>query len=328
MVVRSQSAMRLGVVLEGLLDRTLDDALELLARTAPEVTDLEVGVGGFAPTPHCDVALLLRDDDARSLWSRRIEAAGLRVSALNVAGNPLHPDREIARRHDAELRAAIRLAALLEVDCVVAMAGCPAGTPGDRTPHFDAGGWLPYLAGILERQWDEAVVPYWTELAGLASSEHESLRICVELHPGTCVYNNETFERFAAIAPNLAANLDPSHLFWQQMDPLAVATSLSRIGHAHAKDVVFNARPLALQGLLDHRWTPTDADAPWTFAAVGRGHDADWWRSFGAVLDERGVETISIEHEDPIIDTERALGEAATLLAGALGPPRLAEHAR
>jgi sugar phosphate isomerase/epimerase len=320
--------MRLGVVLEGFLDRTLDDALDLLARSAPEVTDLEVGVGGFAPAPHCDVAHLLGDRDAVTLWLRRIETAGFRVSALNVSGNPLDPDRELARRHDDELRDAIRLAALLGVDRVVAMAGCPAGAPGDRTPHFDAGGWLPYLAGIHERQWEDAVGPYWRELADFAQREHPPLLICIELHPGTCVYNAETFEQLASIAPNLAANLDPSHLFWQQMDPLAVAGSLSRIGHAHAKDVVFNERALDLHGLLDHRWTPTDADSPWTFATVGRGHDADWWASFAAVLAERGVESMAIEHEDPIIEAEPGVGQAAAFLAGALGPRQLAERAR
>jgi sugar phosphate isomerase/epimerase len=320
--------MRLGVVLESFLDRTLDEALELLGRSAPEVTDLEVGVGGFAPAPHCEVALLLRDDDARKSWLRRIETARYHVSALNVSGNPLHPDREIARKDDDELRDAIRLAALLGVDRVVAMAGCSAGAPGDRTPHFDAGGWLPYLAGVHVRQWEDAVGPYWQELAAFAQREHPALLICIELHPGTCVHNTESFEQFAAIGPNLAANLDPSHLFWQQMDPLAVARSLSRIGHAHAKDVVVNDRALAVHGLLDRRWTPTDADAPWTFATVGRGHDADWWASFAAVLAERGVESISIEHEDPTVGAERGLGEAAPLLAGALGPRRLAERAR
>jgi sugar phosphate isomerase/epimerase len=319
--------MRLGVVLEGLLARTLDDALELLATTAPEVTDLEVGAGGFAPAPHCDVRRLLDNADARRSWLRRIETAGFRVSALNASGNPLDPDEETARHHDTDLRNAIRLAALLGVDRVVAMAGCPPGAPGDRTPHFDAGGWLPYLAGVYEGQWNDAVVPYWTTLSAFASREHPTLQICVELHPGTCVYNVETFERFAAIAPNLAANLDSSHLFWQQMDPLAVAASLSRVGHAHAKDVVVNERPLALNGLLDHRWSPTDADAPWTFAVVGRGHDAEWWTSFAAVLAERGVESLSIEHEDPTIDAERGIGNASAFLAGALGPRRVAERA-
>src|SRR5438128_7267715 len=136
--------MRLGVVLEAFADRTLDETLELLA-TAPHVTDLEVGVGGFAPAPHCDVPLLLRDDAARGEWLERIEGRGFSVAALNVSGNPLDPDGDTARRHDEDLRNAVRLAAALAVDRVVAMAGCPAGAPGDRTASFDAGGWLPYL---------------------------------------------------------------------------------------------------------------------------------------------------------------------------------------
>jgi len=132
------------------------------------------------------------------------------------------------------------------------------------------------------------------------------------------VHNTETFERLAAISDNLAANLDPSHLFWQRMDPLAVVTTLSRIGHAHAKDVVFNEGELAVNGLLDRRWSPTDAGAPWTFATVGRGHDAAWWRRFLSALADRGVETVSIEHEDPTVPVEQGIGSAAELLANSI----------
>jgi sugar phosphate isomerase/epimerase len=310
--------MRLGVVLEAFLDRTLDDTLELLASVAPQGIALEVGVGGFAPAPHCNAARLLRDDAARREWSSRIEDRGFSVSALNVSGNPLDPDAPVARRHDEELRDAVRLAAALGVDRVVAMAGCPGGAPDDRTPHFDAGGWLPYLAGIGERQWQDVVGPYWQETAEFARREHPELLICIELHPGTCAHNTETFERLATISDNLAANLDPSHLFWQRMDPLAVTARLSRIGHAHAKDVVFNERELAANGLLDRRWTPTDPDAPWTFATVGRGHDERWWRSFLSVLAERGVETISIEHEDPTVPAEEGIAAAAAVLSSSV----------
>jgi sugar phosphate isomerase/epimerase len=310
--------MRLGVVLEAFVDRTLDDTLELLSSTAPQVTALEVGVGGFAPAPHCDAARLLQNDRARRDWASRVEDRGFVVSALNVSGNPLDPDVAVARRHDEELRNAVRLAAALGVERVIAMAGCPAGATGDRTPHFDGGGWLPYLAGIGGRQWEEVVGPYWRELATFVQREHPELLICLELHPGTSAHNTETFERLATISDNLAANLDPSHLFWQHMDPLAVATKLSRIGHAHAKDVVFNDGELALNGLLDPRWSPTDADAPWTFATVGRGHDEGWWRSFVSLLAERGVETISIEHEDPTVPPEQGIGAAAALLASGI----------
>jgi len=310
--------MRIGLVLEAFLDRSLDDVLDFLAASAPDVTDLEIGVGGFAPTPHCDAPLLVRDDAARARWQAGIEGRGFRISALNVSGNPLDPDPELGLRHDRELRDAIRLAPMLGVERIVAMAGCPAGMPGDRTAHFDAGGWLPYLAGIYERQWSDSVMPYWQEVSALARSEHPGLVICLELHPGSCAYNVETCERVAAVGDNLAANLDPSHLFWQQMDPLAVADRLSRIGHAHAKDVVFNAEPLALNGLLDHRWTATNADAPWTFATVGRGHDTFWWAAFIEAVAAHGVGTISIEHEDPTQSPEQGVISAARVLADAV----------
>ena len=126
--------MRFGVVLEAFLERTLDDALDLLAATAPAVTDLEVGVGGFAPSPHCDVERLLRDERARNAWLDAVEGRGYRVSALNVSGNPLDPDRALGRRHDADLRNAIRLASLLGVDRIVAMAGCPPPSPASALP--------------------------------------------------------------------------------------------------------------------------------------------------------------------------------------------------
>jgi sugar phosphate isomerase/epimerase len=307
--------MRVGLVLEAFLDRTLEELLDFLAASAPGVTDLEVGVGGFAPTPHCDARLLVRDSAARRRWLDAIESRGFRVSALNVSGNQLHPDPERAAVHDRELRDAIRLAALLGVDRVVAMAGCPAGAPGDRTAHFDAGGWLPYLAGAYERRWREVVLPYWQELTTLARAEHPGVLVCLELHPGTYAHNLETFERLAALGDNIAVNLDPSHLFWQQMDPLALCVRLSRIGHAHAKDVVFNRGELALNGLLDHRWSATDPAAPWTFATPGRGHDTAWWTDFVSALEARGVESISIEHEDPTMSAEDGVVEAARLLA-------------
>lgn len=306
--------MRLGVVLEPFADRTLNDTLEVLARIAPAVRDLEVGVGGFAPAVHCDVPLLLRDQGARRTWLQGITQRGFAVSVLNVSGNPLDPDPETARRHDEDLRNAIRLAAPLGIERVVAMAGCPPGTRGDRTAHFDAGGWLPYLVGVHERQWDDFILPYWSELAELARAEHPALQLCIELHPGTCVFNTETFERLAAIGDNLAANLDSSHLFWQQMDPLVVARRLSRIGHAHAKDVVFNSDELALNGLLDQRWSPKRPDAPWAFAVVGRGHDAWWWRSLLAALAARGVPSISIEYEDQIVPLDDGIAAAARVL--------------
>jgi sugar phosphate isomerase/epimerase len=312
--------MRLGLVTEAFADRPLAELLGWLEREAPEITDLELDAGGYAPQAHCDRAALLADAQERQRFVAAIEDRGLRIGALNAWGNPLHPDAAVAARHDAALRETIRLAAELEVDRVVALAGCPGATRDDAVPHFAGGGWLPYLEDVYEWQWRELGLPYWASLAELAAHEHPDLLVCLELHPGTLVYNTETFGRLAAIAPNLAANIDPSHFFWQQMDARAVIEAAGdRAGHAHAKDVVFDEANLARNGLLDHRWPHDPAALPWRFATVGDGHDADWWADFATWLDAAGnVGVIAIEHEDPLVAPEIGVPAAAKLLAGAL----------
>ena len=293
--------------------------MDWLLREAPLVTDLEVGAGGYAPPGHCDTKLLLRDAHAREAWAREVTSRGLRVGALNVWGNPLHPDAALAQRHDSDLRDAIRLATALGVDRVVALAGCPPGAQGDATPHFAGGGWLPYLESIHEEQWQRWVEPYWSELAAFAARENPQLLVCLALHPGTAVSNVESFNRVAALGDAIAANVDPSHFFWMQMDALAVVEAIGdRAGHCHAKDVLFDARALALNGLLDRRWPKPADEMPWNFATVGRGHDAAWWGRFVQALARTGrVHTVAIEHEDPFVDPSAGVPEAAALLAAA-----------
>jgi sugar phosphate isomerase/epimerase len=317
---RRQPAPRIGMVTEAMADRSLVDVMDWLVREAPGITDLEIGTGAYAPTSHCDMSALLRDGDARRAWLAEVETRGLRVGALNVWGNPLHPDEAVARKHDADLRDTIRLAGELRVDRVVALAGCPEGAPGDRTPHFAGGGWLPYLEGISQGQWERRVMPYWSTIAELARSENPDLLVCLELHPGTVVYNAETFDQLAALGPSLAANVDPSHFFWMGMDPIAVVEHLGeRAGHCHGKDVVFSAQNLALNGLLDRRWPRPPEAMPWNFAVVGRGRDEQWWTRFVARLVGGGrVRSIAIEHEDPFVPAEIGVKEAADVLTRAL----------
>src|SRR5215468_8371004 len=311
--------LRIGVVLEAFLDRPLEDVLPWLARAAPEVTDVEAGASGYAPRPHCDVAELLHSAQARTAWLGLIARHGLRLDALNAWGNPLHPDEDLARQHDEDLRNAIRLAVLLGADRVVAMAGCPGAVPGDRAPHFGAGGWLPYLEGVYERQWADQVAPYWSDLAAFAASQNPALRVCLELHPGTAVFNTETFSRVAALGPAIDANLDPSHFFWMGMDGHRVAAALGgRVGHVHGKDTVFHPDSLALNGLLDRRWPEPAADMPWTFAVPGRGHDLTWWAGLVRALSQSQAEVVSIEHEDPFVPAQTGVPEAARLLRAAI----------
>jgi sugar phosphate isomerase/epimerase len=311
--------IRIGVVTEPMINRPLNQVMDWLQREVPEVTDLEIGTGGYAPANHCDTRAMLHDAGARASWLHEITSRGLRIGALNAWGNPLHPDSQLAAKHDADLRDTIRLAAALGVDRVVALAGCPAGAPGDQTPHFSGGGWLPYLEDVYRFQWESLVEPYWSDIADFARREHEELRICLELHPGTVVYNVETFNQLASLGEAIAANLDPSHFFWMGMDPNAVVAALgARVGHCHGKDVAFAAGNLAINGLLDRRWPRPPEAMPWNFAVVGRGKDAAWWAGFVAGLAEHSrVHTIAIEHEDPFVGPEAGIGEAAALLSSA-----------
>ncbi len=97
------------------------------------------------------------------------------------------------------------------------------------------------------------MAPYWSSISEFARATHPDLLICLELHPGTAVYNVETFSRVAELGQS-SVNVDPSHFFWMQMDALAVIDAIrGLVGHVHAKDVVFNLAVLARQGLLDYR---------------------------------------------------------------------------
>src|SRR3989454_12533062 len=115
---------RIGIVTEAMARRPLLEVMDWLVHEAPGVTDLEIGSGGYAPPTHCDVPVLLHDAGPRQAWLAEIAARSPRVAALNAWGNPLHPDSDVARKHDADLRDSIRLAAAVGVNRIVAMAGC------------------------------------------------------------------------------------------------------------------------------------------------------------------------------------------------------------
>ena len=69
----------------------------------------------------------------------------------------------------------------------------------------------------------------------------------------------------AVTGPNIGVNLDPSHFWWQGIDPLAVVEALGdRIGFAHAKDTTVYPDRVRLNGVNDHRFPPDPASTAGT----------------------------------------------------------------
>ena len=115
-------------------------------------------------------------------------------------------------------------------------------------------------------------------------------------------------------------NFDPSHLWWQGMDPLVVAEELGRAGmlfHVHAKDTYIDQ---AVAGGRPARHLGAGEPRPIVALRHDRyGHDVGFWRQLAAVLRSVGYEgVVSIEHEDPLAPIMEGLERTVEILRGAL----------
>ena len=78
----------------------------------------------------------------------------------------------------------------------------------------------------------------------------------------------------------IGANFDPSHLFWNGVDPVAAIRKLgaaaggSAIFHVHGKDVYVDPYNVAVNGCNDNKPYTQIPDRSWTFRSIGYGHDA------------------------------------------------------
>jgi sugar phosphate isomerase/epimerase len=308
--------MKLGLFLALYGDRPLGEALDAAVDAGCEAVEIESkGTSG-----HCRPAELLQDAGGRDRFARLIAERGLVVSALSCHGNPLHPDERVAAAADRDYRDTVQLAAELGVETVVTFSGCPGESERSLRPSWVTCSWPTDYPETLAWQWEERVLPYWAE-AGTFAAGH-GVRVAIEPHPGFVVYNTATMLRLRAVAGDaIGVNFDPSHLFWQGMDPLACAAALSgSIYHVHAKDTAFQAEALALNGVLDPIPSTRPGGRSWLFRSVGEGHPAPWWRELVVALRAAGYDgALSIEHEDPLLSRDDGLAVAVATLREALG---------
>jgi sugar phosphate isomerase/epimerase len=328
--------MKLGAYTACLHDLPLPEALKTLADMG--LTSAEINSGGFLPSPHLPIAELLKSADARSEYLGVYADNGIELTALNCNGNPLDPDPE-GRKQADDLFTSIELAAKLGVKRVVTMSGTPGSEPSSTRPVWNV---LPWHSAFLETQdyqWNDVAVPFWNKVQAAAADA--DVKVCIEMHPGNVVFNPRTLERLVTEtnATHVGAEMDPSHLFWQGIDPTEATKSLgSLVYNAAAKDTRIN--PLSrVNGNLDDAFTWLPLGEPgslglggrytlprwpenpsWDFVAVGRGHDVDWWTGFLAALHDIDPDmAVNIEHEDQELDQLGGLRSAAETLIEAAG---------
>jgi sugar phosphate isomerase/epimerase len=304
--------MRVGVFTPLLSQLPLEDVLAKLR--ALHIDTVELGTGNYPGDAHCKLSML---DDASALkdFKRKLDDHGIGISALSCHGNPLHPDPTQATQAQEINRKTILLAEQLGVSVVVDFSGCPGDSPNAKSPNWVTCPWPPEYLDVLAWQWDEVVAPYWIKRAEFA--EQHGVKIAIEMHPGFVVYSPETMLRLRSIAgPSIGCNYDPSHMFWQGIDPIAAVRILGdAIFHVHAKDTQLYPTNLVRTGVLDTKPYTDERNRAWIFRTCGYGHGAEWWKEFVSTLRMYGYDNVlSIEHEDSLLSPEEGLTKAAQFL--------------
>ena len=327
--------LKLGAYTACLHDRPLAAALDVLGSNG--LTSVEVNTGGFIPSPHCHVDLLLSSAQARRDYLGVFASRGMELTGLNCNGNPLNPLPGVGPKHADDLRRTIELAGLLGVPNVVTMSGTPGSDPGARYPSWVVNPWDGVYLDVLDYQWGVAA----EFRAGIdAQARASGVRVAIEMHPHNLVFSPVTLRRLVDLtgATSIGAEMDPSHLMWQGMDVVASIRWLGPlVFHAAAKDAMITPG-VAIRGVLDTSFerVPADAegkvptgygfwcaawpqDPAWRFVAVGVGHDVPYWTEFLRALAEVDPDmAVNIEHEDAGYSRLDGLAlAAANLLAAA-----------
>ena len=304
--------MKVGVFTALLANFSIDKVLDKLKSL--NIFTVELGTGNYPGDPHCKLSML-NDRQALKEFKQKLEINGFTISALSCHGNPLHPNREVAKKNQEVNQKTIRLAEKLGVPVVIDFAGCPGDSDKAKYPNWVTCPWPPEYLDVLDWQWEKKVIPYWTKRAKFA--EDHGVKIAIEMHPGFVAYSPETMLRLRSAAGKaIGVNYDPSHMFWQGIDPIAAIRVLGNaIFHVHAKDTQIYQRNLPMTGVLDTKRYTDERNRAWIFRTVGYGHGAEWWSEFISTLRMfRYDYVLSIDHEDRIISPNEGLTKATQFL--------------
>ena len=307
--------MKLGVFSPVLASMSFKEMVEYLSKLG--VDQLEMGAGGCPGKAHFDPEVLLKDDAKIEEIKQILSDNNMSIAAISCHGNPVHPNKEIAKNYHNDFNNAVLLAEKLGIDTIVGFSGCPGDSENSLRPNWVTCAWPEDYLETLEWQWNKVLVPYWKEESKFCEV-HGIKKIAFEMHPGFCVYNTASALRIRdAVGDIIGANVDPSHLLWQGMDPVAVVKELGKhnaIYHFHAKDTRIDKANCGVNGVLDTGRYGT-MERSWDFRTVGYGNGKEMWNDIISTLKAVGYDgVISIEHEDALMSPKEGLEKAISFL--------------
>jgi sugar phosphate isomerase/epimerase len=307
--------MELGVFTPLFNELTFEQMIEKVAGYG--IQRVELGAGGNPGSAHLDTAKLLASRDARHELLAKLADKGLAISALSCHNNPISPVKQTAELADTTLKNTIHLAHLLDVPVVNTFSGVSGGNPTDTQVNWPTLPWPDAYSDNYNYQWEKKLIPYWQGINEVA--EGEGIKVAIELHGGFLCHTPATMLKLREAAGKaIGCNLDPSHMWWQGIDPVAAIKILGKadcLYHFHAKDTYLDQDNINMYGLTDMQPYGNVATRAWTFRSVGCGHDLKVWSDMISALRMYGYDyVLSIEHEDPLMSTDEGLQRAVTNL--------------
>jgi len=311
--------MKLGVFAVLFSQKPFEEMLDYVQASGLDA--IEIGTGGSPGDAHCNVDELLASEDKRKEYLEKIHSRGLIISAFSCHDNPVSPNEKMAQNAHETLVKTIKLAQLLEVPVVNTFSGTPGSHEGSKHSNWPISPWPTEYSDIYNWQWEQKLIPYWKEIGKLA--EDSGVKIGIELHGGFSVHTPYTLLKLReATSPAIGANLDPSHLWWQGIDPVAAIKILGKenaIHHFHAKDTFIDQENVNMHGLTDMQPYGDVQSRAWTFRSVGCGHSIQEWSDMMSALRTYGYDyVVSIEHEDPLMSVDEGFSRAVANLKSVL----------
>lgn len=307
--------MKLGVFTPLFNQLSFEEMIDAVAKKGLQT--VEIGTGGYPGNAHLDIESLLASSAARKEYLAKLADKGLEISALSCHNNPISPIASVAQEADELLRKTIKLASLMNIPVVNGFSGIAGGNATDTQVNWPVLPWPTEYEDNYNYQWDQKLIPYWKGIN--TDAEAAGVKIGIELHGGFLAHTPYTMLKLREGAGKaIGCNLDPSHLWWQGIDPVAAIKILGKenaIHHFHAKDTYLDQDNINMYGLTDMQPYGDVQTRAWTFRSVGCGHDLKEWSDIISALRLYGYDyVLSIEHEDPIMSVDEGLTRAVTNL--------------